>query len=128
LNREIPRMRLSADESKVYDIWFRRSFMKFVGNNGTPSAMNTWQAVKHRRNQRPGLSKEPEIAGYDLTAKKGGEATFRKIDPEMIEEWYLLDRTADPKKSYIYRALRAVDTSGKQSDFSKEAEVPPVTS
>ena len=67
---------------------------------------------------------EPDIAGYNLYRKEEGETAFRKINPQLIKEAYFLDRTADPKKSYTYR-VSAVDSSGKESDYSKDAEVSP---
>jgi fibronectin type 3 domain-containing protein len=73
-----------------------------------------------RWNENP----EPDIAGYDVYRKEEGETAFRRMNPQLMKEPYFLDRTADPKKSYIYR-LRAADTSGKESDFSKDAEVSP---
>jgi predicted small lipoprotein YifL len=67
---------------------------------------------------------EPDIAGYNLYRKEAGETSFRRINSELIKEWYFLDQTADTKKSYTYR-LKAVDTSGKESEFSMDAEVSP---
>ncbi len=67
---------------------------------------------------------EPDIAGYNLYRQEEGETTFRKINPQLIKEAYFLDRRADPKRSYTYR-VSAVDSSGKESDYSKDAEVSP---
>jgi hypothetical protein len=73
-----------------------------------------------RWNENP----EPDVAGYDIYRREEGEKTFRKINPGLIKEPYFLDTTASPQKSYIYR-LRAIDSSGKESEFSQEAEVSP---
>lgn len=67
---------------------------------------------------------EPDIAGYDIYRKEEGEATFRKINPQLIKELYFLDTTANPQKSYVYR-LKAVNSSGKESEFSQDVEVRP---
>jgi hypothetical protein len=69
-------------------------------------------------------SPEPDIAGYDVYRREEGTQTFQKISPQSVKEPYFLDRTASPLKSYFYR-LKAVDSSGKESEFSQEAEVLP---
>jgi fibronectin type 3 domain-containing protein len=69
-------------------------------------------------------SPEPDIAGYDVYRREGRMQTFHKINPQLVKEPYFLDRAASPLKSYSYR-LKAVDSSGRESEFSKEAEVFP---
>ncbi len=69
-------------------------------------------------------SPEPDIAGYDVYRREEGTQTFEKISPQPVKESYFLDPTASPLKSYSYR-LKAVDSSGKESEFSKEAEASP---
>ena len=78
------------------------------------------KGVALRWNENP----EPDIAGYDIYRREEGEKIFRKINTQLIKEPYFLDPTANPQESYAYR-LRAVDSSGKESDFSQEAEVSP---
>ncbi len=69
---------------------------------------------------------EPDVAGYNIYRRAEGEESFRKVNEAPVKEPYFLDRTADPKKSYIYR-LKAVDSSvpPKESEFSQDAEVSP---
>jgi len=69
-------------------------------------------------------SPEPDIGGYDLFRREREEKTFRKINPSLIKEPYYLDESADPQKSYSYR-LKALSTSGKESEFSQEVEISP---
>jgi len=76
--------------------------------------------VALRWNENP----EADIAGYDIYRQEEGEATFRKITSRLIKEPYFLDTTANPQKSYIY-CLKAVDSSGKESEFSQNAEIRP---
>ncbi len=85
-----------------------------------PVAVFQEGGVALRWNENP----EPDIAGYDIYRQEEGEKTLQKINPQLIRGLYFLDTTANLKKSYLYR-LKASDSSGKESEYSQDAEVRP---
>ncbi len=81
-------------------------------------AVRQKEGVALRWNTNP----ETDIAGYNLYRREGEEREWPRVNPHLITEPYFLDTTVEPQKSYEYR-LKAVDSSGKESDFSQPVEV-----
>jgi len=67
---------------------------------------------------------EADVTGYDLYRREKEEKEFRKINSQPIVEPYFLDPSANPQKTYDY-CLKALDSSGKESDFSQPFELAP---